>query len=387
MSKKSLITLLALLVIAAGAAFLLQNRGRMTAGGPSGQSLIPTLDLEKVERMSVSLSGQTAVLERGGDGWVVATLFNYPADFPRFAQSLRELAELQAGSVVRGGAESPADFGLLTEATMVTLLDQAEAPLASVSLGRPRAGGGRYLRVGDGPVVLVKEDLGQFTSKSEDWIDQKVLAVNSPLARRIKITLPDSSYALTIGGENDYRLEDQKESEKIANGAAARLARALQSFRCLTVADPARADAELGLDKPSSYELMTKDGFAYTILIGGLSNEPAGSYARVSVAYARPPPPTRDEVAASLPPEEKASLSDQTGAVAGATPPDRVEAAYTERMKAFEASSAAGEKKAAELKARVEKWTFVIPAPAAETLTMPREKMLIPPEKAATEQK
>jgi hypothetical protein len=391
MSKKSLITLLLLLIVAAGAAVFLKNRERTPSAGAAGEALLPSLDLAKVGKVTASFAGQTAVLERGEIGWAVATLFGYPADFPRLRQALIELTEIKTGSIVRGGMESPADFGLLTDATTVTFFDASDAPLATVSLGRSRegapsrAGGGRYLRVGDGPVVLVKEDLRQFSVKSDEWIDKKVLEANSPLAREIKVTLPESSYTLKIAGENSFELEGLTQDEKINNGSASRLTRALQSFRCLTVADPAKSGAELGFDKASSYELKTSDGFTYTALIGGSSDAPAGRYARVSVAYVRPPPPTREEVAASLPPEEAASPSDQTGAVSGPTPSDRVEVASAERLQAFAASSAEGEKKAAELKARVEKWTFVIPAQAAETLTMPREKLLIVPEKPAPE--
>jgi len=376
MSKKALLTLLALLAVAAGAALLLRNRSRAPTPGASGATLFPSLDLEKVEKVAVGFSGQTAVLERGAQGWIVASLFGYPADFPRLRQTLTELGELTAGAVVRGGTESPADFGLLTDATVVTLFGEADAALAAISLGRSRSGGGRYLRVGDGPVVLAKEDLGRFTAKSEDWIEQKVLSVDVPQAGEITVAFPESSYTVKLAGQNSFELKGLTQEEKLNSGSAARLARALQSLRCLTVADPAKSDAEFGLDQPSSYEMKTADGLAYTVLVGGECTGPAGRYARVSVAYARPPPPTKEEVEAALPPEEAVSPSDQTAA-GEPTPSDRVEAAYAERMKAFEAASAEREQRAAELKARLSQWTFVIPANAAETLTLPREKLLV----------
>ncbi len=392
MSKKALLTLLALLIVAGGAAILLKGGGRPPASRIAGDKLLPDLDLARVERVVVSFAGQTAVLERGAAGWAVSSLFGYPADFPRLRDSLAELIEVKGGSVVRGGTDSLADFGLATDATTVALFDSSGADLASVSLGRPRGGGasrpgGRYLRVGDGPVVLLKEDLARFSANSDEWIDKKVLEVNSPLTRRIKITLPEASYTLDISGENEYRLEDQKENEKINHGSAARLARALQALRCLTVADPALPDAELGLDHPSSCTLEAKDGFAYTVLVGGASADPAGRYARVSVSYSPPPPPTREEVAASLPLEKKATPSEQTGAASGSPSPDRLEAAYAERLKAHEDSCAQEGKRAAELQAKLSKWTFVIPAHAAETLTLAREKLLLAEEKAPPEQK
>ena len=392
MSKNTLLTLLAILVVAVGAVVLLKNRERTPSAGAAGEALLPSLDPAKIEKVAVSFGGQTALLERGADGWAVASLFGYPVDFPRLRESLTELIEVKGGSVVRGGTDSLADFGLATDATTVALLDSSGAPLLSVSLGRPRGGGasrpgGRYLRVGDGPVVLAKEDLARFSANSDEWIDKKVLEVNSPLTRRIKITLPEASYTLDISGENKYRLEDQKEDEKIDQGAAARLARALPALRCLSVADPALSDAELGLESPSSYTMEAKDGFAYTVRVGGASADPAGRYARVSVSYSPPPPPTREEVAASLPPEKEATPSEQTGDASGSPPPDRLEAAYADRLKAHEDSCARDGKRAAELQAKLAKWTFVIPAPAAETLTMARAKLLLAKEQAPPEQK
>jgi len=386
MSKKTLLTLLLLLILAAGAAILLKSPGRPAATGASGDILFPGLDLTKVEKMTVAGTGESAAIKQASSVWVVASLYDYPADFPKLAQTVRLLADLKAGSIIRGGTDALADFGLGTDATTVVLLDRAGSPLASLSLGKERStvssregaafAGGRYLRIGDGPVILVKEVLRGISPRSDDWIDKKILEVNFPLAREVKVMSPEFSYILKVSGENSFELEGLAENEKLDPGAASRVARALQSLRCLTVVDPSRSAADLGLDKPSLFTLTTKDGFAYTVALGGTSAQPEGRYARIAVAYARPAPPSREEVEAALPPEGKASFSPQTAGEAPPSSSDRVEKALEGRLAAYEASCAGNEKKAGELKENLGKWTFVIPNSAVDTLTLSREKLL-----------
>lgn len=345
MSLRTLIILAAVLLALAGIAYLQSSRnepGAAPGGLAPGEKVFPGLDVNQAARVEIATSASTVTVARKDGRWVVATLHDYPASFQQVAESLRGLADMAVGQVVRDGQNYPEEFGLGLTNTVarVRVLDGAGAELAALALGSVQAppggmgvgapGMSRYLRAGDGPVVLVEgaTDLG---GGNDRWISRDLVQVNPADVAEVSVRTASDSYTLGVQ-DGAYEMKGLKKNQEVADDAASRLAAALQYFSFVTVADPGLADEAAGLDQPSVLEMKTKSGFTYTVKLGGKTPDGSTRYARIGAAWEKPAD--------------------------------------------FSGDMAEPEKALAELRRKLDPWTFLVSVYTADSMTPSRESLV-----------
>jgi hypothetical protein len=382
MKGKTLVILVAVLLAVAGLSVLRARRQPAPVrGGPrGGGTALVAFDVNAVAAIEVRSGGRTATVVRADGPWAVPSLFGYPADYDKVVESLRKLAEAKVGQVVPGGTDFLADFGLLAptsaggtnEAGTLTFRDAAGKPLGVVQLGRSRMprsdspyGGypdGQYVRVGDGPVLLLAQAPGDFPAEGENWVKKQLASVSSTDATLVSAEVSNSAYRLTVKGYDDFALDGKLAAdEELDKDNARRAAGALSYLSFSAVADPAKPDAELGLEKPAVFALEARDGFAYRVLLGGKPEGRDGRHARFSVEYRKPAAP-------AAPPAPAAGADTNAAAQAKAD--------HERDLKKWQDDTAAAEKRLAEEKARFGKWTYVVSDYAAESMLLPRERLV-----------
>lgn len=301
MPVKTLIKLLALLAVLGAAAYVLQQRNTpsgVVEGVASGGMLLPDLDVNAVTSIEVADRQSTATVVRAEAGWQLAMLHLYPANFEPVAGLLRQLAEVKVGQVVRGGTASLADFGLdpgsadddyvrLTLAggsaspVILTLGALKQAPGASgMGMGMPQ---GRYVRVGEGPVVQVEETFIAVSSRAQNWIDQQLVQLKPADIAEFSVTTTGGTWSVRNEG-GTYALDGLVEGEQVDHAAVQRLFEGLQWFRFDTVADPATTDSELGFDRADVVKAALSTGIVYTVTMGGATTTNGMRAVRVDVA-------------------------------------------------------------------------------------------------------
>ena len=154
--------------------------------------------------------------------------------------------------------------------------------------------------------------------------------------------------------DGTFAVEGLKETEAVNQDGASTLASALGQVNLSTVVDPATPAETSGLDKPDLFRAKTRDGLVYTVSIGKALPERYGRYARIDVAYEKPPPP----LAPALPP-----------AVDTNAPPIDI-------LKGWEEKSAADAQKAAAEKTRLAPWTFVLLDSDCRNMTASRDQVV-----------
>ena len=164
MSTKRLLTLVALAVVLAAAAYFLNGGSRPTAPQLNGRKIFPDIPLADVARVE---AGDVAIAATD-DGWVIESMQNYPADRAKILANLQNLQDLKVGQVARGRP--------LTERTSVVLRDASGKELASVVLGEthPKWGFGRYAEF-EGQTVLVGDMLEAFNGDPKRWCETKIV--------------------------------------------------------------------------------------------------------------------------------------------------------------------------------------------------------------------
>ena len=165
MKTKNLAVLVVVAVVLGVAAYLIGNGSRPSAPRLNGKAILPELNAADVAKIEI---GGKLTLASTDKGWVVESLYGYPASRDKIAENLLKLAELKVGQVARGRK--------LGNETDVTLKDAAGKSLAELKLGDTHSkkptgqaamygGGGypdgRYLAF-EGETVLVKDTLDAF---------------------------------------------------------------------------------------------------------------------------------------------------------------------------------------------------------------------------------
>ncbi|MCF7848061.1 MAG: DUF4340 domain-containing protein [Kiritimatiellales bacterium] len=289
MNKKKLIGLavaLAVLVLLA----LVQQGGKLPKSVEKtkkiGETMLEGIDLNAVAKVGISQGSNSVELAKQEGKWVVKSLFNYPADFPKLAEGLRQLAQVKSGSPVRASNVDPSEFGLDDDAKMVVLSSAAGETLASLEVGARReasreAGWANqhFVRLGgNDAVLLVDHDFREFAESSNDWIKRELLNIPSDDVVSVKV----SGMELKVDGADWKLVGLNEETEELQNSEADKLRRALSFLNCTSVADPAKSDKDLGFDSPVEYVAETKSTNTCTVVIGGEAD--GGRYARITAS-------------------------------------------------------------------------------------------------------
>ena len=339
MSAKRLGILAVVLVVLAVAAFLTRPTGPAGAvRAPGlGDPVLPELDINQTQRITIESPTGTNELVRARSQWVVASLHEYPADFVRLREQLTGLQALKIGQVMRGDAATRQETGVGDGAKVVTLHGSNDTVLATLRIGQARtgqsaAGGfggypdGQYLAVDDESILVVAGSLHGWSERPADWIARQLLQVDAEQVASIAVDDGTQAYQIQIDTNQVMTLEGLGAEETFDAGAAGRLKRALSYLSCQDVADPSLTDEAMGFDEPARYVATLRDGTAYTVTLGAVTN--SARYARFAITGGEPAPDEDED-------------------------PDR---------------------------ALIQEWTYLIPTYSAESMTVSRETIVKPVE-------
>lgn len=332
MKAKQLLVLVIVAAVLGGVAFLAQ-RARKRAVEPAsvGGALLPDLPVNSVARM-VFVSGTNAItVAKAGEKWVVPDRYNYPADFGKIVDTLRELAELKIGQTLKVSDSQLAALKLAPAAAAGTnepsardeglkrieLLDMAGKPLAVLAVGKqfmrgPAAGrdddmmgfgggypDGQYVKTQDGRVCLVDKTLEHmFRDSPKGWASDDF--INVAATGVVEITVSgkgrDPLRLSRAKPEDAFALEGLKDDEELDKSKADRMAGALGYFGFEDIADPSLGDEATGMDAPVEFKARLQDGRVYEVLIGAqVSTNSQDRYARIRVGWEKPVEPAKEE--------------------------------------------------------------------------------------------
>ena len=229
----------------------------------NGRAILPDLNAADVARIEI---GGKLTLAAGDKGWVVESLYGYPASRDKIAENLLKLTELKVGQVARGrklGAE-----------TVVTLKDASGKAIAELKLGdthtkKPTGqvamygGGGypdgRYLAFA-GETVLVKETLDAFDGDVKKWCDTRIASISSSDVKAVSFRHGSELVELEKGTNSTWVLKGLGPKEELDTSKTYSLDSALSYLDFNSVADPALTEAELGFATGAVYTVTVKDG-------------------------------------------------------------------------------------------------------------------------------
>ena len=372
MNRRTFLIMAVLLAVLGGAAFLRERARTRAARDPelrTGAPLLPGFEPAAVAALEVIRPGRTDRIERGETGWVVASAHGYPADLPRLVEVVRSLADLKVGAVIRGGESRLADFGMEAaedgdpdRPATLRLLDEQGHERARLKVGSARMvdrgdrfGGrpdGTYVRIHDGPVILVGESMAGLPRQAEDWMPRAIAEIPERAVRSIAVTRDGEQIALTRDDEDGWRLADMDEaSETMNRGKAYGLARALEYLRFHRLPAQDLPDETTGMDAPVVAAYRLAGGLHVEVRIGAESEDAETRYLRLSVA------------------EEAGDALESGAAREGEAPRAAGEA---------EAHETAVEGPSLEALRRVDGWLYLVRSTSAEPFLVGRDDLVEP---------
>jgi len=383
MNNRTFVSLVVVLAVLVGLIALSRKKAAPTSTGVVGRTgvaVLADLDLNRIEKIRLAKQGQTVEVARRDGKWVVPSLFGYPADYEKVVRSLRELGDLKVGQTVREGEKFLGDFGLpggtntAPESRVVTLFDGKDQSLAALNIGNEFAlsgggefggGEGRYVRSGNGPVVVVKESLGELTTQNNDWVKRDLTSVASADLVNIEARVSNEVQRVAVLGIEQFKVEGLKEGEEINKDNASKLAAALSNLQFSNVADIAQKPSELGLEKADTVVFKTKDGRTYTVQLGSVSAADSGRYAKLAVTYQKPAPPPLPPIPTTT---NKVEIAQATNEVA-------------RLLKDFENTASKTAEKAMQESRLFGAWTYVLQSSDCDNLAMTRSRLVKASEK------
>ncbi|MDD2455544.1 MAG: DUF4340 domain-containing protein [Kiritimatiellae bacterium] len=292
MTNKKLISLTAAAAVLVALAYFSSSSRKVKAPSQVGKPVLPQIDLSEVARIETGLpDSPKLVIESSDSGWVIKSLFGYPADIAKIRANLLALKDLKTGHVASGKK--------LDSPTLVDLQDASGKSLAALRLGdkhmRQPAGemaqyggggyaSGRYVAAaGSDTVVLVKETLEAFDGDPKSWTETQISSV--PSADVTAIELAGQGKTLKLQKKDgQWSLDGLGEKEEFDTSKSYSLESALSYLNFNNILDPALSDEELGMTTGSVYKVFLKNGESYTAKIGNAMDGTDKAF-RISAAF------------------------------------------------------------------------------------------------------
>jgi len=292
MTNKKLIILTAVAAVLVALAYLSSSSRKMKAPSIVGKPVVKKFDISAVARIEAGPAAKKLVLASTDAGWVIESLYGYPADITKIRENLLKLVDLKAGHVASGKK--------LDDPILVDLQNAEGKSLATLRLGDKHmrqptgemaqfGGGGypdgRYVAAdGSDTVVLVKDSLDAFDGDVKSWTDTRIASVPSADVTAAEMTRDGKTVKLAKK-DGTWTLEGLGDKEELDTSKTYSVESALSYLNFNAVVDPALTDEQLGLTTGAVFTVALKNGERYTAKIGGVAEGGTDRYIRLNAAF------------------------------------------------------------------------------------------------------
>lgn len=314
MSKKALMVLV--VILAALACAMGEAKWKWRAATPSrksgaaGEMLLSSVELNTVRSITIEDGTSTTHLAQVDGVWCVAEQDNYPVDLNRLREMMRSIDEMGGGQIVAQGSTFLAEYGLAADGESaplrITLGHEKGTTVLSLGKMREQRNGerswgpspGRYARVDEGPVRLLKEDVRMAQAVPDQWWDRSLLEVSPETIQQVVVGDPDGSYAVERGTNGTFTLVNAADGEVVDVAAADRLFGALRSLRAEKILPSDVGGSDTVFTNAISYKAEV-EGMTYRIQIGAAQSDAkdGGRSVKIEVSATSSATPEQQEAA------------------------------------------------------------------------------------------
>lgn len=363
MKGKNLLVLIVLAVVLAIVAVKTSDNGSKSSPNVIGKPVFPDLVADDVEKIVITSAEGTTTVARVNDIWSVPDRFNYPADFNKLKDYILKFTDMKIGQIMKLDEKQKAAMKLTpATGTRVDLVGKNNATITSILIGEARMrkpagemaeyGGypdGQYISPDNGKnIYLVSAALSELPLNAKNWLDPDLLNVMSSDIKEISITGPDRKDTKLIRKKDNtgFELDGISTNEVTVDSKMYSLESALSYMKLDEVADPSLNSEATGLDKPTVFKATTHKGEFFTVKLGKKKDGTDYRFCKFETAL--------------IPAEKQPDAKDEN-----------------EKKKMEEAAKARKEleDKIKGINDKLSKWTYLISAQKADTMTPARDTL------------
>ncbi len=243
-----------------------------------GQRFLAQLDPDEIARIEITKGGETTILRRAEDQFLVENLHNHPARNENVNRFLREILEIELEKEVGDSEDLRSELGLEPggeETTEVVLQDAAGKTMVSLLLGNSLPQSGTYMRRADGEnqTAYLSQKQLFLTTDAKGFLDKEIVHAERGKVRKIQ--------------GSDYLIEKVEGNWTMANLPAGKELDSTKTSRLEGLADRLTfeevhlaSDPELqGLSFDESLTIDLDDDSGYRLVLATSDDE---NYLRIS---------------------------------------------------------------------------------------------------------
>lgn len=267
--KTLIVTVLALAALSV-VAYLINRPAAPRAADPRvNQPVLLAATAEAAAKVKISDQGKSVLLTKQSNGtWNVSSYHDLPADFSKLSTLI---GEMTSGKIEQLVTTNPEKLGRLEfKEAQVALLDAADKPLWSVTMGKIAEAGGRFIRFGDEPKAFRAKVDAWLDPESKSWADAALVRVKTDDVARIEISMPDGSpvVATRAKKEDPFATENPLSGRKLNANKITSVLSSLTTLRFTETTEPTDPAAAAAQQNLRSFKLTTFDGKAWTVALG-----------------------------------------------------------------------------------------------------------------------
>lgn len=270
MKIKTLIVTVLILAVLSVAAFYFNRSAPPPSSDPRiNQPVVQSSAVESAAKIKISEQGKSVILTKDAENnWKVSTYFDLPADFQKLAEFVNQLTSSKVEQFVTSTPEKLRRLEF--QDTQIALLDSADKPIWSITLGKQAEAGGRFIRFGEEAKGYRATMNTWLDNDSKSWVNAALIPLKTDDVARIELDVPNAEPVIAARAkkEDGFAMEKLPEGKKFK---VDKLLSVLSSFTSLRfnettdLTDPNVAAAKQNL---RNAKVTTFDGRTWTIALG-----------------------------------------------------------------------------------------------------------------------
>lgn len=198
--KKSTYILIALLVVLAGAAYLVTMKpGEKSISTEAGETFVQ-IDSLAVDKIEIKAPASSVTLEKKGIEWFVQSPISYRADQTNVANTIQQIKAMQVKNIVSSNAQKHVLFQVDTTGTQVVVYEKG-APKASFIFGKtgPTFSESYARLTGSNDVALVTGAYAYTFNRSiKEWRDRTIFTTPKENIKQVEFQFGDTMFTLVF---------------------------------------------------------------------------------------------------------------------------------------------------------------------------------------------
>lgn len=268
--KTLILSVLVLAALSAVAFIATRPEAPKSADARLNQPLVDRAAIEKTAKLRFTDAGKTVELTRQSDGtWRVPSYHDFPADFGKLSGLIGNLTDAKLQRLVTSSAATIARLEF--KDTKIELLDAADKPIFSVTLGKnPETGGGRFVRFGDEQKAFLANLNAHLDTEPKNWANAELINLKADDIAKIEIPFAEGG-AVTVSRakkEDPWTAEKTPEGQRVKADKVASILSSIGNVRFSDTTTPDDANAVAAKANERRFKLETFDKKVIQIAMG-----------------------------------------------------------------------------------------------------------------------